>query len=295
MIVSRLRIVKTLEPFISRFPGISYRIAVGVGWVGYHTQPRIRRNLVRNLMPLCDGNLARAQREGRRVCIFVAQYYVDLMGLPRRDLARFQRENLEYVNAEYIPMLDEPGPVVAVSCHTGNAELAIQAFSSYGRRFAALVEAQQPPKWSQYLLRLRSAGGGTFYETDFGGVRASLHALKTGEVLGVMGDRDIQGTGICTELFGRCVKLPRGPWELARRTNALVFPVFATRIKNDRFRLHLAEPFRVERTEDDEADIRLAVTRFAHLLEEHLRADPGQWVVLEDFWKVHSCRETGHE
>ena len=71
----------------------------------------------------------------------------------------------------------------------------------------------------------------------------------------------------------------------------MVFPVFVTRMHNDRFRATLQQPFRMERTEDPEEDIRVAVRKFAQTLETHLREDPAQWVVLEDFWKVHACDE----
>ncbi len=246
---------------------------------------------MRNLLPLYGGNLELARQAGKRTCIYVAQYYVDLFGLPRRDLERFERDNIEFVNPQHIALLADPGPIVAVSCHTGNAELAVQALTNHGRHFVALVEAQQPAEWSRYVLDLRSAHGGSFHETDFTGIRAAMQTLKEGGVLGVMGDRDIQGTGICTELLGRHVKLPRGPWELARRADAMVFPVFVSRVRNDHFQVTLARPFRMERTDDAEEDIRLAVRKFAALLEAHLREDPAQWVVLEDFWKVHACTE----
>ncbi len=283
--------MKLLRPAVGRFPAVFYRVALGTGWAMWHTRPEVRRNLVRNLLPLCDGDVDRARREGIRVCQYVSQYYVDLVSLPRRDLARFEREKLEFVNPQHIARLADPGPIVAVSAHTGNAELAVQAFLTHGRSFVAIVEAQQPPDWSRYLIRLRSARGGRFYESDFSGVRASLEALRAGDVLGVMGDRDIQGTGICVDLCGRQVKLPRGPWELARRTNALVMPVFASRKKTDHFRVDLAEPFHVNVSDDAEADIREAALRFACILETHLRRDPGQWTVLEDFWNVHACHE----
>lgn len=293
--LSRLRIAKTLQPVVARYPSFAYRTARVVGWLAYQTQPRVRRNVVRNLLPLCDGDLEQAKRAGKQACIYVAQYYVELLGLPRRDLQRFERENLEFVNPEHLDLLDDPGPVVAVSCHTGNAELAVQALTNHGREFVALVEAQRPPEWAAYVLKLRSAHGGSFHETDFTGIRAALQVLRAGGVLGVMGDRDIQGSGICVEFFGKHVKLPRGPWELARRTNAMVFPVFTTRIKNDRFRAAMEEPFRMVQTDDPEEDIRVAVRKFARLLETHLRADPAQWVVLEDFWKVHACDEESPE
>src|SRR5690606_17726568 len=137
----------------------------------------------------------------------VARYFVDLASLPRRDMARFEAEHLEVFHAERLKALDEPGPVVIVSSHTGNAELAIQAIAARGRPFVALVEAQEPPEWSAYMLELRTANGARFVEASNGGLKASVRALREGEVLGLMADRDIQGTGVCAEVFGRKVML----------------------------------------------------------------------------------------
>jgi KDO2-lipid IV(A) lauroyltransferase len=278
------------RPLVGRHPAVFYRVALVAGWVAWHVRGEFRRNVIRNLLPLCDGDPRRAKREGLRVFQYVAQYYVDLTTLPRRNMAMFEREHLRITNAEYLGVIEHDGPVVAVSAHTGNAELAIQALTHRGRGFVALVEALQPPAWGEQLLALRSSAGGRFYEADFGGVRACMEALKQGQVLGMMGDRDIQGTGICVAMFGKQVKLPRGPWELARRTNALVVPVFCRRRLRDDFEVVLAEPYRVAVSDSPDADIRTAAERYAALLEAHLRRDPGQWVVMEDFWRVHACK-----
>ena len=206
-------------------------------------------------------------------------------------MIRFEAERIALVNGQRLAVLDAEGPVVAVSAHMGNAELVIQALTYRGRDFVALVEALEPPEWSRYLLDLRSSAGSNFHEAGFGGLRSSLEALKDGQLVGVMGDRDIQQTGLCIELAGRRVRLPRGPWELARRSGATVLPVFCSRTKRDFFDVYVEEPFQVEKTEDPEADVRKAAERYARLLEAHLRRDPGQWAVLEDFWRVHACRE----
>lgn len=243
------------------------------------------------MLPLCDGDLPRAKREAVRACGHVAQYWVDLASLPRRDMARFEAERITLVNGERLAVLDTPGPVVAVSAHMGSAELVIQALTYRGRGFIALVEKLEPPEWSRYLLDLRSSAGGNFHEAGFGGLRSSLAALKDGQLAGVMGDRDIQQTGLCVELAGQRVRLPRGPWELARRSGAVVLPVFCSRTKRDFFDVYVEEPFRVAKTDDPEADARQAAERYARLLDAHLRRNPGQWAVLEDFWRIHACRE----
>jgi KDO2-lipid IV(A) lauroyltransferase len=116
-----------------------------------------------------------------------------------------------------------------------------------------------------------------------------LAALKEGQIAGVMGDRDIQETGVCVTFCGRQVRVPRGPWELARRFDAPVLPVFSARKHGDQFRIDVGEAFHVARSGDLECDIRGAAERYVRLLEAQLRRDPGQWTVLEDFWKVHGC------
>lgn len=287
----KLITMRIARPVAARFPRVCYRLALGAAWISWRVRPAMRRRVIRNLLPLCEGDSARAKSEGQRVFQYVAQYYVDLATIPRRRMARFERDHLTLLHRENLGALEQPGPIVAVSAHTGNAELAVQALLYRGRGFVALVEALSPPSISEYMLRLRSAAGGRFYETDFAGVRACLEALKHGQVLGLMGDRDIQHTGVCITLFDRQVHVPRGPWELARRTDALILPVFCRRLHNDNFEVDIGVPFRVGVDDTPEADIRKAAEHYASLLEAHLRRDPGQWVVLEDFWQEHRCLE----
>jgi KDO2-lipid IV(A) lauroyltransferase len=287
--MSRLRWLSTLKPVVTRYPGLFYRVSTLTGLGMWLLRKDIRENVTRNQLVLWDGDRKRARRQGIRVCKHVSQYYVDLSQVSRLKLASFERDHLELDHPERLRAIEEPGPVIALSAHMGNAEFAIQALTARGRTFAALVERQEPPEWSRFILELRSAAGGKFYEAGFHGLRACLEALQQGQVVGLMGDRDIQGTGIAVTFFGRRVKLPRGPWELARRTNALVLPVFSSRKHHGDFRIYIEEAFRVSHTTNAEADVREAAERFAVLLEKQLRRDPGQWTVLEDFWTVHGC------
>ncbi|MGE3077391.1 MAG: lysophospholipid acyltransferase family protein [Dehalococcoidia bacterium] len=285
----RLLILRAIQPVVAKWPSPFYPLAYGAGWLWFYLQPSVGRNVTRNMLPLVNGDRRAARRAGRNALQRVAQYYVDMCTVPARRMERFEAEHLQVVHGERLDALKDDGPVIVVSAHSGNAELAIQALTYRGRPFAALVEAQQPPEWSNFLLKLRSGAGGTFYQTDLAGVRACVATLKRGGLVGFMGDRDIQGNGLCTELLGRKVRLPTGPWELARRTEALVVPVFSSRVRRDHFHVDVEEPFRVRRTEDEQTDIADAVQRFATILEGHLRREPGQWVPTEDFWAVHRC------
>ena len=276
-------------PIVGRLPSLFYPFAAVAGWIAWWTKPECRENLTRNMLPLCDGDRRRARREGRRAYQNVARYWVDLTTLPYRNMATFERNHITVVDHGGAKALDAPGGLVVVSAHMGNGELAIQAMTTRGRRFIVLVEALKPASLSRTMLRLRSSAGAQFYPADFRGLRAAIEALKRGEVLGMMGDRDIQGTGLCVALCGRKVRLPRGPWELARREGATVLPAFSTRTWTDRFIVYLEPTLTVACTADPEADIRGAMEQWASVFERHIKANPGQWGVLEDFWQVHGC------
>lgn len=289
--MSRLRWMSMMRPVVTRYPGVFYRVSAVTGLAMWVLRKDFRENVRRNQAVLTRGE-GWSWRHGWQVCTHVSQYYVDLSQVGRLNLETFERDHLELIGAEHLRAIEEPGPVIAVSAHMGNAEFAIQALTARGRTFAALVERQQPPEWSKFILELRAAAGGKFYEAGYQGLRACLEALQQGQVVGMMGDRDIQGTGVGAVLCGRAVKLPRGPWELARRTDALVLPIFSARKKNADFHIYIDEPFRVDRSDDPEADIRRAADRFAEVLGRRLRHDPPQWTVLEDFWTVHGCGES---
>jgi len=289
--MSRLRWLSMLRPVVARYPWAFYRASTLTGLGMWLLTREFRENVRRNQTVLLGADGKWSWRQGWQVCTYVSQYYVDLAQVAQLNLATFEAEHLEITGHGYLRAIEQPGPVLVVSAHMGNAEFAIQALTGRGREFAALVERQQPPEWSKFILELRSAAGGRFYEAGYQGLRACLEALQKGHVVGMMADRDIQGTGVGAVLCGRAVKLPRGPWELARRTNALVVPMFSARKRDQDFRIYVDEPFRVEQTEDAEHDIRRAVERFAALLENQLKRDPQQWTVLEDFWRVHACGE----
>jgi KDO2-lipid IV(A) lauroyltransferase len=279
-------------PLAGRFPRLFYGLAFIAGGAAWRLRPSLRRRVIANLAPACDGDRSRTSTEGLKVLRNVARYYVDLASLPHRDMAHYERDHITLVNGERLAIIRQPGPIIVVSAHMGDPELAVRALSYRGRPFVALVEPLHPRAVARYLLRLRSAAGGSFHEADFGGLRACVDALRAGGLLAILADRDLQGSGVCVQMCGRQVKLPRGPWELARRTGATVLPIFCARRGIDHLTVFVEEAFSVDGALEAEDAVRAATERFATLLERHIRREPGQWIVLEDFWRVHRCAES---
>jgi phosphatidylinositol dimannoside acyltransferase len=283
-------------PVVSRFPAPCYNVAWIAGWLASMFLKEARRRVVRNLAPACEGNRVRGRELSVEVFRNVARYYVDLASLPGRNMATLESQYLLIEGERHLAPLREPGPVMIVSAHLGNPEFAVQALAQRGRPFSAVVEPLQPRAFAEAMLKLRSAGGGRYHEATVTGVAAAIRDLRDGAVLCLLGDRDIQETGVCVDFLGRKAMMPRGPWEIARRETATVIPMFAERLDGVRCRVYVEEPMLVARSEDANSDICEAASAWAKLLEGHIRQRPGQWTVLEDFWAAHGCRpESGED
>ncbi|MBI5946723.1 MAG: lysophospholipid acyltransferase family protein [Chloroflexi bacterium] len=288
----KYRLLRWLGPMAARAPWLAYRLAGPAGSFAWMARRGVRDRLIRNLLPFAGGDPERARRASRRACQNVARYWVDMMTLARRDLREFERRHLTIENEGLAWPLAEPGPVVIVSGHVGNPEMGAMAVTSRRREYVALVEPLEPPEFGALMAKVRARTGGHYHETGPAGLRVCLETLRAGGVVALVADRDIQGNGVCTPFAGRLALMPRGPWDLARRTGATVLPVLTRRTGSDSFRVVVYPSFQVASTEDREADVREAATRWAAVLESHIRQDPGQWTVFEDFWEAHGCGES---
>ncbi len=269
-----------------RLPGVGYRLAPAAGWVAWRYKREMRKRIVSNQVVLTGGDRDQARRNARAIFTAIARYYVDIASIRYRDPRRLEEGAIEIVNEERLAVLESGRPIIALSAHLGSPELGVQAFIGRDRQYTALVEPLEPPWFSEEMNRLRASGGGRYLPANGRGVRECLRTLHGGGIVALVGDRDIQGTGICVSLLGRSVRLPTGPFEFAQRTGATIVPVLTTRTHRFSLRLHVEEPFAVGAEPDD---VENGLKRWATVLEGYLRRYPEQWTVAEDFWQVHGC------
>jgi KDO2-lipid IV(A) lauroyltransferase len=265
------------------------------GRVWYRVAPErrrlARRNLARVVRWLADHDLGSAEvraaasdaralnRLLREAFKFSARYYVQLVRAPIVDRAYMERwlvvETPEVMEAT----LGSPGGSMFVGLHMGWFELpAMLAAARTGRAAVVPSETIGDPDLQAYLVRTRNSLGLELIELS-GAKRLLKEALQRGQTVGLLGDRDITGGGIETELFGAPSPLAAGPALLAMDTGVTphVFGVW----RDGTGVYHVSAeavplPADGSRRERVTAYLRAEARAF----ERHVAAAPEQWLAI---------------
>ncbi|HEX7471971.1 MAG TPA: hypothetical protein VF323_02725 [Candidatus Limnocylindrales bacterium] len=151
-----------------------------------------------------------------------ARYYLEVARLPAMDQA-YVRERIVVETPEAVDRIFDPGrPVVFVGAHFGSIELpGVYLAARTGREPVAPMETLADPELQRYFVRTRGAIGVRIV-TLRAARRELLAALKRGDPVGIIADRDISGGGISVPLFGTPAPLPIGPALLALESGATI-------------------------------------------------------------------------
>jgi KDO2-lipid IV(A) lauroyltransferase len=269
-----------------------YVIADLVAAAGFRLSPGIRANVLDNLRHAMPTANERERREAaKQVLRNVAYYYADLAHLPHMDLDRFFKERVIYhgVHERLIPNIESGRGSIMLSAHYGNPELVGQAFLCLGIEVFAVTEPVEPPRLSRMLDEIRSSQGLQFQPVGVRSVKHILQTLRSGGVVALMGDRDIEGPKMRLPFLGEEAWLPTGPIEVGLRTGAAIYPSFCARRRKRIIEAYLEEPIEIQRTDDFQADVRSAMMQYIERLEARLRAEPHQWAVLERIWDAQEA------
>jgi lauroyl/myristoyl acyltransferase len=252
----------------------------------YRIAPSVRRNIhdnLRHVMP--NAPEAEVERAAKQVLHNVALYYADTAYLPRMDLGEFFEKRFAFHGLdEYLrPAIAQGKGVIVLSAHVGNPELAVQALAHVGIHVFALTEPVHP-RMSKLMDEYRASKGHTFGPVNRGNVKRVFQTLKRGGVVALMGDRDIEGPKEALPFFGERTLMPTGPIEVAVRTGVPVLPCFSARRGKYAIEAWVEEQLELKRTGDAHADVIAGTREYIERLERRLRAEPGQWAVIERIW-----------
>ncbi len=181
------------------------------------------------------------------------------------------------------------GPMIGVTLHQGNWELAIWPFTEAGGNPAAIFRMVKNPYVDAYLRRQRQQlfPGGLFGKGDdaenMKTARLMTDFVRQGGRLSIVSDL-FDRQGIAVPFFGQPAKSVIVPAMIARRVGARIWMGRCLRIgTTSRFQIELKE-LRVERTANQAEDIRRTTAAMQAQFEAWVRDAPEQFMWSNRRW-----------
>jgi KDO2-lipid IV(A) lauroyltransferase len=286
--------------------GAAYRLADGAGALWYRAAParaaRARRNLGRVSAYLAERNRGSAEvraaaadpaaleRLVRAAFREGARYYLEVARLPSLTPGKLG-ERLLVVTPDVVEgAFATPGPMVFVGMHFGSIELpGLYLAGRTGVAATVPMETLGDPELQRWFVQTRGRVG-----LRIVGLREARReltaAIRRGEPVGLIGDRDLTGGGIEVPFFGAPAPLPIGPTLLAMETGAPLYVVAVRRAGTGRYRgglQRVAIPASGSRRER----LTAALESTARAFEDAIAEAPEQWWSV--FFEIWPDRATG--
>lgn len=188
---------------------------------------------------------------------------------------------------------DKMGPIIGVSLHMGNWELAIWPLVMSGKKPAAVYRSVNNPYVDAFVRAQRRElyPGGLFgrgkVEGDHGDnqrtARLITDFVRRGGQLGIVCDL-YDRTGIEVPFFGKDARTQAIAGMIARRVGARIWMSRCLRVgKESRFSIELKE-LRVPRTANQSEDVRQIMAAMQRQYEAWIREAPEQWMWSNRRW-----------
>jgi phosphatidylinositol dimannoside acyltransferase len=210
--------------------------------------------------------------------------YWDTFAMPHWS----QRRVLELVDlhgAEHIDAARTAGRgVICATAHLGSVAFVGQVLPALGYPMVGLIEPLEPPELFEFFSRQRTALGARLLPVGPAALRELLQALRRNEVLGLVTDRDVTGTGPIIPFFGAPTRFPDGAAALSIRTGAPILTAVAVRKPDGRFDGWIEPLPPVERSGDPKFDVLRVTQAVAGRLEYYVANHPEQWTVFQRRW-----------
>lgn len=242
----------------------------------------VERNLRRVLGDdLTDDELERLVSESFRS---YARYWVDSFRLPSLATSEVDA-GIGYDGVEHLLDARAAGTGAIVVCpHLGGWEWAAFFLTRVlDLPVTAVVEPVEPPELFEFFRSFREQLGMHVVPLGPGAGTAVINALRSGHIIPLLSDRDIEGNGVEVEFFGERTTLPAGPATLALRTGAPLL-TGAMYFRGDGHHPVIRPPVPVERQGRLRDDVQRITQLLAHELEAIVRAAPEQWHLQQPNW-----------
>jgi KDO2-lipid IV(A) lauroyltransferase len=177
--------------------------------------------------------------------------------------------------------------VIFLTGHMSAWELAPFAQARYGDPLHFLVRPIENSRVDALVLRYRMISGNQPIDKNQS-ARAMLRILREGGTLGILMDQNTAlEEGVFVDFFGTPACTSSGLARLALRTECAVVPGYVFWDEGlKKYRLHFEPAVELERSGNEDSDVRENTARFTKVVEDYARRYPDQWLWVHKRWKT---------
>ncbi len=281
----------------------SVRACEWLGWVFARVLPRkltrykvARENLLGALGPLEEEEVLRIV-EGMWTHLF--RMVVEILQLPRKlrlyntsDVVTFRHRE------EMSRTLCSGRPVIMLTGHFGNWEIANRLLGLYGYRMCVVARDLDNPYLHDWFAKYRQADGHLLVPKQ-GSAELVVEQLERRGAVGMLCDQDAGPKGLFVEFFGRPASTFKSIGLLALQHRAVVVVSSARRLPDDfrgsrwtRFELGCEEIVDTDRFANHPDGLKLLTACYTNALERAVRRSPEQYFWVHRRWKSEPRRRS---
>ncbi|MET9202180.1 phosphatidylinositol mannoside acyltransferase [Gordonia sp. NPDC003585] len=214
-----------------------------------------------------------------------ARYWYEAFRLPSMDFQEaaanvyLSDDQIELFEAE---LAKGKGLIFALP-HSGNYDMAGVWLVQHNGTFATVAERLKPESLFRRFVDYRESLGFEIFPLT-GGERPPYEQLadrlRAGKIICLMGERDLNHTGVPVTMFGERTRMPAGPAKLAIDTGAALMPAHHWFTEGATSRLQCGPRI------DTEGGVAATTQRLADAFATNIAAHPQDWHMLQPFWEA---------
>lgn len=266
--------------------GAARAVADALAWLAYHVDRRHRRVAADNLRhAFPDLAPAGVDRLVRGCYRHFARLVAEIARLPRGLRPYTWRRYASMGNGHLtVPALLRDRPVLIVTAHFGNWELAGYVIGAVGLRTYAIARVLDNPHLERFLKGFRQATGQTVLakKDDFDRLSA---ALKAGGKVATLADQDAGPRGVFVDFFGRPASAHKAVALMALEFDAVMLVIGVPRTRAG-YVIHCEEVIDPREYAGRPDAVKAITQRYHAALERLIRRHPEQYFWLHRRWKT---------
>lgn len=279
--------VRILVCIIQALPfDLACRCAAVLAWAAYRIDRRHRLVAIENLQKAFPGRYSDQEIDQlvRGVYRHFCTLLIEIMQMPRRyHLHNYKRHILIHDQERLAEFFLSGRPVLMVTGHFGNWEMAGYALGMFGFRSHAIARPLDNPHLDEFLRRFRERTGQRLLAKQ-GDFERMEEVLASGGLLATLADQDAGQRGLFVDFFGRPASTHKAVALMALEHRVPILVAGTPRLggKYHILPIDIIYPEDFDKSPDA---VRAITQRFTTALETVIRTAPEQYFWVHRRWK----------